>query len=95
MEIVKIRLQMAALNDGGSAKPIGAGAVVRELGFRGLYKGATACFIRDIPFSAIVPTLCNLACPTFRDKTVASPNDLFIWWLAGTPTASLVTPGCN
>jgi solute carrier family 25 aspartate/glutamate transporter 12/13 len=27
--------------------------VMRELGVLGLYKGAKACFLRDIPFSAI------------------------------------------
>lgn len=28
-------------------------SVVRDLGLFGLYKGAKACFLRDIPFSAI------------------------------------------
>jgi hypothetical protein len=27
--------------------------VLKELGFKGLYKGAQACFLRDVPFSAI------------------------------------------
>ena len=94
MEIVKIRLQMAALNEGGRGTPVGAGSVVRELGFRGLYKGATACFMRDIPFSAIYfPLYATLRSYFQGDKSVAAPSDLFIaGGMAGAPAASLVTP---
>ena len=51
MEIVKIRLQVAG--EIQSVRRPAASEVVRELGIRGLYKGARACFLRDIPFSAI------------------------------------------
>lgn len=51
LEIVKIRLQVAGEVAGGSK--VRAWHVVKELGFFGLYKGARACFLRDIPFSAI------------------------------------------
>jgi hypothetical protein len=50
----KIRLQVqgeAAKVDG--AVPKGAVHIIRQLGILGLYKGATACLLRDIPFSAI------------------------------------------
>lgn len=50
----KIRLQMqgeAAKLEG--AAPRGAVHIVRQLGLVGLYKGASACLLRDIPFSAI------------------------------------------
>lgn len=50
----KIRLQMqgeAAKAEG--AVPRGAIHIVRQLGLVGLYKGASACLLRDIPFSAI------------------------------------------
>lgn len=51
LEIVKIRLQVAGeIADGAKIK---AWNVVQELGILGLYKGAKACFLRDIPFSAI------------------------------------------
>lgn len=33
--------------------PRGAVHIVRQLGLVGLYKGASACLLRDIPFSAI------------------------------------------
>jgi solute carrier family 25 aspartate/glutamate transporter 12/13 len=55
LEIVKIRLQVQ-----GEARlqpRIGAGNIVAELGLRGLYKGAAACLLRDIPFSAIYFTV--------------------------------------
>lgn len=33
--------------------PKGATHIIRQLGLLGLYKGASACLLRDIPFSAI------------------------------------------
>lgn len=33
--------------------PKGAAHIIRQLGILGLYKGASACLMRDIPFSAI------------------------------------------
>ena len=50
----KIRLQIqgeAAKMEGAS--PRGAVHIVRQLGILGLYRGASACLLRDIPFSAI------------------------------------------
>ena len=35
------------------AVPKCAGHIIRQLGLGGLYKGASACLLRDIPFSAI------------------------------------------
>ena len=35
------------------AAPKGAVHIIRSLGLLGLYKGASACLLRDIPFSAI------------------------------------------
>ena len=77
MEIVKIRLQMASMNEAG-ARP-SAMSVVNELGFSGLYKGASACFMRDIPFSMIYfPTYATLRAKFQGDKENASASDLFI-----------------
>jgi solute carrier family 25 aspartate/glutamate transporter 12/13 len=50
----KIRLQVqgeAAKVEG--AVPRGAIHIIRQLGLLGLYRGASACLLRDIPFSAI------------------------------------------
>jgi solute carrier family 25 aspartate/glutamate transporter 12/13 len=60
MEIAKIRLQMQGetrrvlLSKGITplSSP-GFGGVLRGLGFPGVYRGASACLLRDIPFSAI------------------------------------------
>jgi solute carrier family 25 aspartate/glutamate transporter 12/13 len=49
MEIVKIRLQVA----GESKQRRGLVEVVRELGIRGLYYGAPATLLRDVPFSMV------------------------------------------
>lgn len=51
LEIVKIRLQVAG--EIAAAKKVRALHVVKELGLFGLYKGARACLLRDVPFSAI------------------------------------------
>ncbi|KAJ3539095.1 hypothetical protein NM688_g6416 [Phlebia brevispora] len=69
LEIVKIRLQMqgeAAKLEG--AVPKGAVHIVRQLGLVGLYKGATACLLRDIPFSAIYfPAYAHLKKDVFNE----------------------------
>ncbi|KAM6131923.1 LOW QUALITY PROTEIN: electrogenic aspartate/glutamate antiporter SLC25A12, mitochondrial [Phoenicopterus ruber ruber] len=51
LEIVKIRLQVAGEITTGPR--VSALSVIKDLGLLGLYKGAKACFLRDIPFSAI------------------------------------------
>lgn len=91
MEVVKIRLQMASLNE---VKKVRASDIVREIGFLGLYKGASACFLRDIPFSAIYfPLYATLRSHFQGDKPVPASYDLFIaGGFAGAPAASLVTP---
>lgn len=51
LEIVKIRLQVQG--ELPKARQKSAVRVVRDLGLTGLYKGSSACFLRDIPFSAV------------------------------------------
>ncbi|XP_055327973.1 calcium-binding mitochondrial carrier protein Aralar1-like isoform X2 [Paramacrobiotus metropolitanus] len=92
LEIVKIRLQVSG--EVASTQKIRAGSVMRELGFRGLYKGARACFLRDIPFSAIYfPTYAH-AKVWFQDEHGHNSmlSLLGAAALAGIPAASLVTP---
>lgn len=92
LEIVKIRLQVAGEITTGPR--VSALTVLRDLGFFGLYKGAKACFLRDIPFSAIyfpcyAHTKASLA---NEDGRVSAGNLLLAGALAGMPAASLVTP---
>jgi len=92
LEIVKIRLQVAGEIAGGPR--VSAFGVIRELGFFGLYKGSRACFLRDIPFSAIYfPAYAHLK-PAFADENgYNSPLSLLVAGaIAGMPAASLVTP---
>ncbi|XP_037344375.2 electrogenic aspartate/glutamate antiporter SLC25A12, mitochondrial-like [Pungitius pungitius] len=92
LEIVKIRLQVAGeITTGPRVKAL---SVVRELGFFGLYKGAKACFLRDIPFSAIyfpvyAHTKEKLA---DEDGRLGAFQLLTAGAIAGVPAASLVTP---
>jgi len=68
--------------------------VLRELGFIGLYKGAKACFLRDIPFSAIYfPVYAHMKLRTADANGHNSPGSLFgSAFVAGVPAAGLVTP---
>lgn len=108
LEIVKIRLQM----QGGASsktlapgeiphKKLSAGQIIRQLGLKGLYKGASACLLRDVPFSAIYfPTYANLKYHLFNFDP-SDPNkkhSLSTWQLllsgalAGAPAAFFTTP---
>jgi len=95
LEIVKIRLQVAGeqARISGGARVTGW-SVVKELGFRGLYKGAKACLLRDIPFSAIYfPAYAH--CKQYfanADGHVEPWALLTAGFIAGAPAASLVTP---
>jgi solute carrier family 25 aspartate/glutamate transporter 12/13 len=92
LEIVKIRLQVAG--ELQSVHRPAASEVVRELGFRGLYKGARACFLRDIPFSAIYfPAYAHTKKRFADEHGYNDPKSLFIsGLLAGIPAAGLCTP---
>ena len=70
--------------------------IVRELGLVGLYKGVSACLLRDIPFSAIYcPTYSHMKSDYFGESET---HKLSIWELlaagavAGMPAAYLTTP---
>ncbi|XP_016138766.1 calcium-binding mitochondrial carrier protein Aralar2 isoform X2 [Sinocyclocheilus grahami] len=92
LEIVKIRLQVAGeITTGPRVSTL---SVIRDLGFFGLYKGAKACFLRDIPFSAIYfPCYAHTKVAlTDEDGRVGPGRLLLAGALAGMPAASLVTP---
>lgn len=68
--------------------------VLKDLGFLGLYKGAKACFLRDIPFSAIFfPVYAHAKLATVDENGHNGPGSLFCSaFIAGVPAAGLVTP---
>lgn len=106
LEIVKIRLQM----QGGSKivnpgeiplKRLTAGQIIKQLGLKGLYKGVSACLLRDVPFSAIYfPTYANLKKVLFgfdpndtnKSHRLSSWQLLVSGALAGAPAAFFTTP---
>ncbi|XP_061548995.1 electrogenic aspartate/glutamate antiporter SLC25A12, mitochondrial-like isoform X1 [Phycodurus eques] len=92
LEIVKIRLQVAGEITTGPR--VSALNVVRDLGFFGLYKGAKACFLRDIPFSAIYfPVYAHTKEMLADDEgKVGALQLLAAGAIAGVPAASLMTP---
>ncbi|WWC58629.1 uncharacterized protein I303_101173 [Kwoniella dejecticola CBS 10117] len=99
LEITKIRLQMAgeiARAEGGAA-PRGALHIIKQLGLVGLYKGAIACFWRDVPFSMIYFTsYAHLKKDLFhegrRGKVLSFGELLTAAGIAGMPAAYLTTP---
>lgn len=97
LEIVKIRLQV----QGEMAKSSGAPRrsamwIVRNLGIVGLYKGASACLLRDVPFSAIYfPAYSHLKRDYFgesQNKKLGVVQLLTAGAIAGMPAAYLTTP---
>lgn len=92
LEIVKIRLQVAG--EVASGPQVGAVHVIKDLGFKGLYKGTRACLLRDVPFSAIYfPAYAHFK-QSFADKNGHnSPLTLLVAAaMAGAPAACLTTP---
>lgn len=84
IEYIKIQYQM---NVKGDSTLMGT---IRELGgFKQLYKGASLCLMRDIPFSAIY-------FPTYAYLKASFPADKISSFVAGTvaalPAAYFVTP---
>ncbi|KAG9119656.1 mitochondrial aspartate-glutamate transporter agc1 [Ceratobasidium sp. 392] len=79
------------------AVPRGAVHIVRQLGLFGLYKGATACLLRDIPFSAIYfPAYAHMKKDVFNEgyhgKKLGFSETLLSAGIAGMPAAYLATP---
>ncbi|KAJ6258810.1 Mitoferrin [Drechslerella dactyloides] len=98
LEIVKIRLQvqgeMSKNNPGLPRRS--ALWIVKNLGLLGLYKGASACLLRDIPFSAIYfPTYAHFKKDYFGEsetKKLGILQLLASGAIAGMPAAYLTTP---
>ncbi|RLN32341.1 hypothetical protein BBJ28_00022509 [Nothophytophthora sp. Chile5] len=93
MEIVKIRLQMQ------TALPLAerqtAMQVVQSLGLRGLYKGASVCFMRDVPYAVIFfPSYATLR-DAWADRSTGKNSILSIVTAgatAGAAAAAICTP---
>ncbi|EUC43519.1 hypothetical protein COCMIDRAFT_100610 [Bipolaris oryzae ATCC 44560] len=98
LEIVKIRLQVQGeLSKNVEGVPRRSAMwIVRNLGLVGLYKGASACLLRDVPFSAIYfPTYSHLKKDFFGEspqKSLGVLQMLTAGAMAGMPAAYFTTP---
>jgi solute carrier family 25 (mitochondrial aspartate/glutamate transporter), member 12/13 len=99
LEIVKIRLQV----QGELTKKADAAVpkrnalwIIKNLGLAGLYKGASACLLRDVPFSAIYfPAYSHLKRDIFGEspqKRLGVLQLLTAGAIAGMPAAYFTTP---
>merc|ERR1712130_67032 len=98
VEIVKIRLQIQGENIRhglmkASERQTGL-QILRELGVRKLYSGASACLLRDVPFSAIYFSMYPRIKSAFATdgKPLSKPALLLAGGICGIPAAALVTP---
>lgn len=92
VEAVKIRIQVASeINHYARLRTF---QVTRELGFFGLYKGLSACVLRDVPFCAIFfPTYAHLKVRFQDENGYNSPLTLLCAGiLASLPGAPLSMP---
>jgi solute carrier family 25 aspartate/glutamate transporter 12/13 len=103
MEMIKIRLQMEGetsrlLHAKGLTPPsaLTMTCVCRDLGFPGVYRGASACLLRDIPFTAMYfpsyTAIKNLLVEQRANGLPTSSDLLLAGTLAGVPAAFLTTP---
>jgi solute carrier family 25 aspartate/glutamate transporter 12/13 len=103
MEMIKIRLQMEGetsrlLHAKGLTPPsaLTMTSVCRDLGFPGVYRGASACLLRDIPFTAMYfpsyTAIKNLLVEQRANGLPTSTDLLLAGTLAGVPAAFLTTP---
>ncbi|EMR08943.1 hypothetical protein PNEG_02723 [Pneumocystis murina B123] len=98
LEIVKIRLQMQGEHIVSSKDAFRKNAlfIIRDLGLSGLYKGTSACLLRDIPFSAIYfPVYSHLKNDYFKEnsgKKLKIFEHLVSGAIAGIPAAYFTTP---
>lgn len=98
LEIVKIRLQVQGeLAKKSDAVPKRSALwIVRNLGIMGLYKGAAACLLRDVPFSAIYfPTYAHMKKDFFGESEhhkIGVLQLMFSGAVAGMPAAYFTTP---
>ncbi|TYZ57798.1 hypothetical protein PybrP1_012036 [[Pythium] brassicae (nom. inval.)] len=91
-EIVKIRLQTQAGLPAHERQS--AAQVVRSLGLRGLYKGAGACLLRDIPYAVIFFPLYAELRDAFADAEgrTSVPFIILAGAAAGAVAAGFCTP---
>lgn len=95
---MKIRLQVQGevIKSTPGTQKRSAMWIVKNLGLAGLYKGASACLLRDVPFSAIYfPTYSHLKRDMFGEsptKKLGVLQLLTAGAIAGMPAAYFTTP---
>eukprot|EP01098_Paradermamoeba_levis_P005409 TRINITY_DN2280_c0_g1_i3.p1 TRINITY_DN2280_c0_g1~~TRINITY_DN2280_c0_g1_i3.p1 ORF type:complete len:264 (-),score=50.61 TRINITY_DN2280_c0_g1_i3:427-1218(-) len=91
-EIVKINMQLQGKLDAAQRRSMGT--IVQSLGLRGLYQGASACFLRDVGFSFLYFSTYFKIRGSFRDENGHVPimKQLLAGTVSGTFSSALATP---
>lgn len=92
MELLKIRVQLEGKRPLAEQRPLGA--IMRELGLRGMYKGTSATLLRDVPFSFLFfPLYANIV-EALKDEAgnASLLSQLFAGSVAGGVSSGAVTP---
>ena len=89
MEIIKIQMQMQHLTKLDNKNVFN---VIRNIGIKNLYKGSSACFMRDIPFSIIYFPLYTFIKKNNTNNTNNIFNYIIPGMTAGAISAYSVTP---
>ncbi len=92
LEICKIRLQVHG--ELHPNQPLSLYKVVSELGFKGLYRGSSACMMRDIPFSAIYFPVYSILREKLTDEEgkITGTKQMVAGMAAGICSSSATTP---
>lgn len=92
MEITKIRMQLQSTLPAAERQTLGQ--IVNHLGLKGLYRGVTTTWVRDVPYSFIFFPLCAVSREALADENgdIGIGANLLAGGVSGASAAGICTP---